>query len=243
MGYGSHTPQLFTGLRRFTDHVADGNTVALWTFDKDDTDQVGVFDQNTLSNVCYAPAFGFSDDKRATLACNWTTNYGVNPAVALKALTSITVACWYCPNLVPGGGAASLVGFRAPGAGSGDPNTHNFPWDLNHQASGELKWVWQHGDKLDSAMLSPVLALNEWVHVIATRSAAEDAGRVYLNGALAASATGLTAHAGGSSINTLRFGGDGTSNGLRGLLGTSIIKNVEITDVQAAALYRETLVY
>lgn len=242
MGYGAYEPVSPAGLRRFTDHTPDGNTVAHWTFDKDDTDQVGAYDQNGIAtNEAYCPIFGKSADARCALASQITVGYGVTGATGLKALTEMTVACWFCPTTPPIT-VSSIVGFRNPGAGSGDPNTYNFAWDLLYRGTGEAEFVWQSGNKLSYFAVGPVLELGKWVHLSATRNSSQSTARIYVNGARMDEFTEGLPFDGGSAINKLSFMGDNVSRAPVALLATTIVKNVEIDDAAAAALYRSTLV-
>ena len=242
MGYSAYEAQLTAGVSRFTDHTPDGDTIAHWTFDRDDTDQVGTYNQDGFgSNICYAPIFGFGDDKKNALASNFTPGYEVNSAPGLKGLTEMTVACWFCMN-VPPIQSASIIGFRLPG-GSGDPNSHNFAWDLMIEGNtGVLKWLWQNGNKLNQEIIGPTLVNNQWYHLMGTRNAAMDTSRLYINGARYAEVTGLLPFNGGGTANDLAFLNNGSSSGQAALLSSTIIQNVEFNDTAAAALYSATLV-
>ncbi len=242
MGYSSYEPQLIDGsVGRFTDHPTDGNTVAHWTFDRDDTDQVGAFDQSGItSDVCYAPIFGFGYTKNA-LAVNWTNGYARLNAGGIQSLTEMTVACWVCLNDYPVS-TVDIIGFRVPGAGSGNPNTQNFGFSLATENDGTLHFLWQNADKDNQDVVGPIIPLNQWTHLLATRNAAQDTSRIYVNGVQYAESTGLLPFNGGTSADDLRFMYDGSTNAQRGLLASTIIQNVEFDDAAASALYNATLV-
>ena len=245
MGYASYEPDS-TGSApgRFTQHAVDGDTLHHWTFDGDDTDQVGILDQDGTSLLCYCPVFGqLEGDTRQALASQETVLYEVGSAASLKTLTEMTVACWVCMTETPAQ-VMSIVGFRVPGAGSGDPNTFNFAWNIDYDNLGELRFAWQSGNKLTWIATAGLAALdlNRWYHISATRNAAQDTARIYINGVKRGEVTGASPFDGGGSVSTLNFMQNGSSIGAIGTVATIIIKDVEINDAQAAALYQSTLV-
>lgn len=228
---------------RFTAHFEDGNTVAHWSFDGVDTDPVGGYDQNgSLSPICYVPVFGeFSGDYRRALAGQNTIGYKRTSAAALK-IAEITVAFWVCPVTL-GTQNTHIIGIVTGGAGSGDPNSHNHAWTFSYlKDTGVIRFVWQSGDKVEWEAIGPTLTLNKWSHIIGTRNSAQTTGRIYVNGALRGEVTGASPYDGGGSSNDLQFISNGSSAGLEGGLATAIIKNAEVNDAQALALYRSTLI-
>lgn len=226
---------------RFTEHAVDGDTVAHWTFDRDDTDQVGVLDQDGAAGLCYAPIFGEpSGDYRNALCSQQSTGYQVNNATSLK-ISELTVACWICMTDEPAQ-TISVVGFRLPGTSGTDPNLFNFAWELSYTNLGVIRFNWQSGNKVDHLAIGPTLALNRWHHIIGTRNAAQTTGRIYVNGTKQGEVTGASPHNGGTSVPNLDFLNNGSSVGAIGALATAIVKDVEVNDAQAAALYRSTLI-
>jgi hypothetical protein len=129
----------------------------------------------------------------------------------MKTSAAITIAAWIYMKSNPGGNIG-IVGVRGPG-GSGDPNTHNFCWELGITSAGYLRFFWQHGAKLlggVDGLIAAALPLNEWVHVMGTRNVAGTECQIYLNGVEVGSATAQTPWDGGGTMSTLAVGNNGS---------------------------------
>lgn len=135
-----------------------------------------------------------------------------------------------------------IVGMVLSGAGAGDPNDHNFAWTISYTQTGVIRFVWQSGNKVEWEAIGPTLPLNRWSHIIGTRNSTQSTGRIYVNGARRDEVTGASPHNGGSAITALQFISNSSTAGLEGALATVIIKNAEVNDAQALALYRSTLI-
>lgn len=238
MGFSAYAEPVTTFPKRVIVHPEDGATVSHWPLQGSRNDTVGPNNWNEAeSSIKYYRVNGLDDSSDLLAFTRRNSGNQTAPVTNLNTLTEMTIACWVFVNAYPSANTA-LAGIRSPGPGA----TNNFPWDLSIRTTGEIRFLWQSGTKVNNQVLSTTGApLGIWLHVIATRNAAQDTARLYLFGERENEATGLSAHSGGASQTTLRFFSDGQGNNVNGGLFSVIVKNTEVNDVQARALYQSCL--
>ena len=130
----------------------------------------------------------------------------------MKTGAAVTIAAWVFLNANPTANLG-VCGIRG-GGGSGDPNTHNFCWELGITSAGYARFFWQHGAKLLGGLdgvIAHAVPLRQWVHLMGTRNAAGTECQLWVDGVQVGSATGQTPFDGGASMNTMAVGNNGTT--------------------------------
>lgn len=214
-----------------TYHTTDGNTLAHWKFDGDLVDD-SANEVDVSGTYRVAPFNQLDLCTRLSSADNYSVNgLGASP---IKTSGAITCAMWIFPLSHPSSNSA-LAGFRGGGS-SGSPDNFNFPWEIQWMSTGNLKFFWQSDLKDPNETGTWALPLEEWVHVMGTRTTAGTAAELYINGVEEASVTGATQHNGGGSLNDLRI----LNNGL-GPEGQGYVASLYITGAHSTAADAETL--
>lgn len=177
---------------------------------------------------------GFSvlDCKRST-----TMDTGAIGAT-LQIPGAITFACWVYQTANT---ASNLDPLSARIAGAGSAN--NTQWGFRSQASDQrMQMWWQDGaadnvNTVDSTVANPQ---NEWVHWCGTRPTAGTSGKLYKNGVLDTSTTGLNKADGGGNTDRCVFGNNRSGAEFQGDLFSCILYAEEFDATQVLALYNST---
>lgn len=197
----------------------------LYTLDAGSVANTGAGTYSDLTGtVSQAP--GHNSDVDSHLCEDGELTVNVN-GTNIRNNTAITVAAWVYVTANPAGNTA-IAGIRNSGAGS----AYNFAWTFDHQTDGYLRFMWQSGTKDNQTVGGNVasdLPKNQWVHVMATRTADGTAGSIWINGVETESATGLTQALLGANNVTLRLGSNGTDL-LQGYMGNVYIDDSYTSD-------------
>lgn len=217
------------------DPTLDADTTYYVDFDGNGTDQEGGSNVVT-SPLAYAPVnpVGGARQGLYKATSSGSINGGNGNAGSLTQ-GAVTVAFFFAPLDIQSGNNP-IIGYKLAG-GAGDPNDYNFPWVVDLQAAGNIRWLWQTANKDNQEVISDsTLSEGAMYHIVCTRTADATAGEIYINGVLDGSETGLTAPNGGSSQTSLILLGS-----VPGILCSTIIKDVHVDAAGALALYEDSL--
>lgn len=160
--------------------------IGLWRFDGNGQDPAGGWDLETNSFVFQPLQTIDTPGLFASNESSGNNRTGLITDPGFYASNGQTVAMWAIVYVFPGGNY-SLAGMRLTGSGA----TYNFPWAMDVQAAGTIRFYWQSGTKVGNQVTSSqAIPLQTWLHIVGTRDDSGTIGRFYVNGELDAEATG-----------------------------------------------------
>lgn len=127
----------------FLQNAVDNDTTGAWDFNGDGQDRT--FGGNVSVQQGFQALYGIRETRRQALFSGGT---GGTTGNTTKTSGPVTVACWFNPRGVVTANRA-IIGYRAAG-GSGNPNTHNFPFTLDFQQLNKYRFYWQNANKVDN---------------------------------------------------------------------------------------------
>ncbi|WP_245607625.1 LamG-like jellyroll fold domain-containing protein [Streptomyces prunicolor] len=173
-----------------------------------------------------------------TLSFDGTTGYAAGSGPALNTAGSYSVSAWVKLSSLPTRNATVAA----------QDGTQNSPFYLQYDYAdpGSPRWAlaFANTDTADPALTvadsTTAATANTWTHLVGTYDATTKTAQLYLNGSLAATATGVTSWNAANAFTIGRSLHNGTNNDFfPGLISTVQAWNYTLTPNQVTALYQQ----
>lgn len=164
----------------------------------------------------------------------------VSVNAALKLNAAVTVAGWFC---IQDDAVASPKVELWSCMVTGSTSVSNAFWGIRvDQVDMKVRGYWRTGAGVDQSVASALaITLGTWYHIAFTRSADSTTAKLYLNGALDNTVTGLSAHTGGGSVTQIVSGHNQAGAKTMTAVASPILFASEYSAAQVNALYESTL--
>ncbi|MEV8547249.1 LamG-like jellyroll fold domain-containing protein [Streptomyces sp. NBC_01261] len=239
-GYAAETLAILSPHDTWALDDGDGFTIANDTAPTDtpytvnDTTGVG---SNTLT-INGTTTWTNDTTRGETLSLDGATGYAAGSGPALNTAASYSVSAWVKLSSLPTRNATVA-------AQDGTQNSA-FYLQYDYADTGSPRWAFAfaNADTADPALTvagsTTAATANTWTHLVGTYDATTKTAQLYLNGTLAATATGVTSWNAANAFTIGRSLHNGSSNDFfPGLISTVQAWNYTLTPNQVTALYQQ----